>query len=65
MFCKWIKEDGRWAFSEINSDGSYTEISDEHHASLFADIEAALPVAKIIGVGTDGLPEVQDPQTNE
>ncbi|WP_053147583.1 hypothetical protein [Pseudomonas sp. P97.38] len=55
MFAKWIEEDGRFAFELIDNGG--IEISDEDHAALF---EPRLE-AKIIGRGSDGRPQLQDP----
>ncbi|TWC11014.1 phage tail assembly chaperone [Pseudomonas sp. SJZ085] len=55
MFAKWIEEDGRFAFDLTDNGG--IEISDDDHAALF-DSQSG---TKIIGRGTDGRPQLQDP----
>ncbi|WP_415771074.1 phage tail protein [Pseudomonas sp. LB3P38] len=55
MYAKWIQEDGRFAFDEADNGG--IEITAEEHAALFEPGR----VGKIIGMGVDGRPELQDP----
>jgi len=55
MFAKWIEEDGRFAFDLTDNGG--IEISDDDHAALFDSRSGT----KIIGRGTDGRPQLQDP----
>lgn len=55
MYAKWIQEDGRFAFDETDNGG--IEITAEEHAALFERVEGG----KIIGIGANGRPELQDP----
>lgn len=55
MYAKWIEEDSRFAFDETDNGG--IEITAEEHAVLFEPGRGG----KIIGIGTDGRPELQDP----
>lgn len=61
MYAKFIQEDGRWAFAFEQADETWLDYPDEQHAALFQAINDALPAPKVIGIGPDGLPEVQDP----
>lgn len=64
MFAKFIKEDNRWAFAFDQQDEDWIEYPDDKHAALFAAVNSS-PTLKVIGVGSDGLPEVQDPSYTE
>ncbi|WP_092253754.1 phage tail assembly chaperone [Pseudomonas sp. NFACC13-1] len=55
MYAKWIEEDGRFAFDQIDNGG--VEITDEEHAELFQSGRGF----KVIVLGTDGRPALQEP----
>lgn len=55
MYAKWIVEDERFAFSEVNNGG--IEITGEEHAALF--VPQSTP--KIIVRGADGRPVLASP----
>ncbi|MEA1031237.1 phage tail protein [Pseudomonas sp. FP1154] len=55
MYAKWIEEDGRFAFERVDNGG--IEITDDEHAALFKSDRGS----KVIVLGPDGRPALQDP----
>ncbi|ROO40864.1 phage tail protein [Pseudomonas sp. AF76] len=55
MYAKWIEEDGRFAFERVDNGG--IEITADEHAALFKSDRGS----KVIVLGPDGRPALQDP----
>lgn len=59
IFAKWIEEDGRFSFSEIDNGG--LEITEELHATLVSGNQAGLA----IGRDANGYPALIEPTLDE